>query len=64
MHKQPELIDQVVKPAALELCEGIMEDMQEALEQLKKQATRIVELRKKRDEEPGPPRRSSWRVSV
>jgi elongator complex protein 1 len=52
LRKQPDLIELIIKPLSLELCESINEDIREVQEQLQKQSARLVELRKKRDEEP------------
>jgi elongator complex protein 1 len=53
MHKVPELLEEIVYPGTLENCNQCVEEIGEMSEQLRKQVTRIKELRKKKVEEPG-----------
>lgn len=53
--KKPELVTDVIHPAALESRAQIAEDINEMREQLRKQLNRIQELRIKKVEEPGDP---------
>jgi elongator complex protein 1 len=50
---KPELLEDVIYPAALESCAQIVEDINECKEQLRKQLDRLRELRIKKVEEPG-----------
>jgi elongator complex protein 1 len=50
---KPELLEDVIHPAALESCAQIVEDINECKEQLRKQLDRLRELRIKKVEEPG-----------
>ncbi|KAG5650449.1 hypothetical protein H0H81_012203 [Sphagnurus paluster] len=52
LQSKPELIEDVVHPAALESCAQIVEDINECQEQLRKQLSRVRELRVRRVEEP------------
>lgn len=49
----PELLENVIHPAALDSKAQISEDLKEMNEQLDKQLSRLLELRIKRVEEPG-----------
>ena len=49
----PELLENVIHPAALDSKAQISEDLKEMNEQLDKQFSRLLELRIKRVEEPG-----------
>lgn len=53
MKAQPELVEDIVYPAALGCRAQISEDLGEMREQLRKQLDRIRELRVRRVEEPG-----------
>lgn len=44
-HQSPELIDKVIRPGALDLATQMLEDLEEMEEQLRKQYSRIKELR-------------------
>ncbi|KAH7910038.1 pol II transcription elongation factor [Hygrophoropsis aurantiaca] len=48
----PELLDEIVLPGALESCNQILEDISEMKDQLRKQVSRLAELRIKKLEEP------------
>ncbi|KAG6836197.1 hypothetical protein H0H93_010463, partial [Arthromyces matolae] len=52
LKSKPELVEDVVHPAALESCSQIVEDVHECQEQLRKQLNRIRELRIRKVEEP------------
>ncbi|KAF7294045.1 polymerase II transcription elongation factor [Mycena kentingensis (nom. inval.)] len=52
LNKAPELVEDVIHPAALDCRAQIAEDLDEMKEQLRKQLNRIRELRVKRVEEP------------
>ncbi|KNZ72380.1 Elongator complex protein 1 [Termitomyces sp. J132] len=52
LQSKPELVEDVVHPAALESCNQIMEDINECTEQLRKQLNRVRELRVRKIEEP------------
>ncbi|KAF5375529.1 hypothetical protein D9615_009198 [Tricholomella constricta] len=52
LHSKPELVEDVVHPAALESCAQVVEDINECKEQLRKQLNRIRELRIRKVEEP------------
>jgi elongator complex protein 1 len=49
----PELIEEIIHPAALESKNQMMEDLKEMKEQIRKQMNRLRELRVKKIEEPG-----------
>jgi len=49
----PELLEDIVHPALLESRAQISEDIEEMQEQLRKQVTRLRELKIKKFEEPG-----------
>ena len=49
----PELIEEIIHPAALESKNQMMEDLKEMKEQIRKQMNRLRELRVKKAEEPG-----------
>ncbi|KAG6878289.1 hypothetical protein C0992_008296 [Termitomyces sp. T32_za158] len=53
LQRKPELMEDVVHPAALESCNQITEDINECLDQLRKQLNRIRELRIRKVQEPG-----------
>ena len=53
MHKTPDLILEILHPAALETRAQISEDLEEMRTQLRKQLSRLRELRVKKVEEPG-----------
>ena len=53
MHKTPDLILEILHPAALENRAQISEDLEEMRTQLRKQLSRLRELRVKKVEEPG-----------
>lgn len=53
MTLNPGLLEDVIHPAALESCAQIVEDTNECKDQLRKQLTRLRELRVKKFEEPG-----------
>ena len=53
MHKTPDLILEILHPAALEIRAQISEDLEEMRTQLRKQLSRLRELRVKKVEEPG-----------
>ncbi|KAG6809392.1 hypothetical protein H0H92_000447 [Tricholoma furcatifolium] len=52
LESKPELVEDVVHPAALESCAQIVEDTNECKEQLRKQLNRVRELRVRKVEEP------------
>ncbi|KAG6918878.1 hypothetical protein DXG01_010942 [Tephrocybe rancida] len=52
LQSKPELIEDVVHPAALDSCAQIVEDTNECKEQLRKQLNRVRELRIRKVEEP------------
>ncbi|KAF8058697.1 pol II transcription elongation factor [Lyophyllum atratum] len=52
LHSKPELVEDVIHPAALESCAQVVEDVNECKEQLRKQLSRIRELRIRKVEEP------------
>ncbi|KAH6913768.1 pol II transcription elongation factor [Coprinopsis sp. MPI-PUGE-AT-0042] len=51
-YKRPELLEEIIHPAALDSCAQISEDLNEMREQLRKQRNRIKELRIRKIEEP------------
>ena len=53
MHGDQEMLIEIVHPGALDTRAQIEEDLTEMMEQLRKQLTRIRELRLKKIEEPG-----------
>ena len=53
LHSVPELMEDIVYPAALESKAQISEDITEMKEQLRKQVTRLRELRIKKVDDPG-----------
>lgn len=55
MHSVPELLEEIVHPAALDSRTQIAEDLEEMRGQLQKQIARLRELRIKKTEEPGMP---------
>ncbi len=55
LHRRPELLADVIYPGALESRYQIKEDVNEMREQLRKQFSRLQELRIKKVEEPGKP---------
>ncbi|KAJ2931513.1 hypothetical protein H1R20_g5611, partial [Candolleomyces eurysporus] len=52
LHKHPELLEEIVRPASLDSRAQIAEDINEMREQLRKQRNRIRELRIRKVEEP------------
>lgn len=55
MNSKPELLEDVIQPAALESRSQMSDDILEMREQIRKQLDRIRELRVKKIEEPGAP---------
>jgi len=53
LHKQPELVEEIVRPGTLDARTQIAEDITEMREQIRKQRNRIRELRIRKVEEPG-----------
>ncbi|GLB37914.1 hypothetical protein LshimejAT787_0409650 [Lyophyllum shimeji] len=52
LNAKPELVEDIIHPAALESCAQIVEDINECRDQLRKQLNRIRELRIRKIEEP------------
>jgi len=55
LHSVPGLLEEIIYPAALDSRTQIAEDIGEMQEQLRKQISRLRELRVKKEEEPGIP---------
>jgi len=53
LNSVPELLEEIIYPAALDSRAQIAEDIGEMQEQLRKQRSRLRELRVKKEEEPG-----------
>lgn len=53
LHKHPELLEEIIRPASLDSRSQIAEDINEMREQGLKQRNRIKELRVRKVEEPG-----------
>lgn len=53
MHRHPELLEEIIHPGALECRARLTEEMGEMREQLRKQVSRLKELRVRKVEEPG-----------
>jgi elongator complex protein 1 len=53
LHSSPELVTDIIHPAAMESCAQLAEDIDEMREQLRRQLRRIRELRIKKAEAPG-----------
>lgn len=52
MHKVPELIEEIVKPEAMDLCTQFRDDVQEMSEQLERQGQRLIDLKEKKQSDP------------
>jgi elongator complex protein 1 len=64
LHNTPELLTEIIHPAALDSRTQIAEDLNEMREQLRKQLARIRELRIKKVEEPGEPKPLLFHVTI
>lgn len=53
MHSQPELLETIIHPGALDSMSQLAEDINDMHEQLKKQMNRIKELKIKKADDPG-----------
>lgn len=53
LHRRPELLEEIIRPASLDSRSQIAEDINDMREQARKQRNRIRELRVRKVEEPG-----------
>lgn len=53
MNKVLELIEEIISPEAMDLCTQFRDDVQEMSEQLERQGQRLIDLKEKKQSDPG-----------